>query len=301
MVLLAWSTTTDAAPKIGIVLKGRTPFWDEVAAGAKAAAAEAGYEAVIKMPPTEDNVGVQLGMINSMTVEGVQALVVAPINPDIVKAAVTAQATRGAKIVVIDSPLADKTWSTNVGTDQTAAGIATGQLLAMMVTDGDEVCLFRTSQSNTATHEREAAALNTMLATRPGVIAHGDIYSGSESSAALERSNALLDKYPKTKVIFASSSTGTMAMLHTLEERKLTGSIKLIGFGFNLSPEIVQTLENGSLYGWIAQLPRDVGRRAVLAAASLLKGEAVPPAVHTDFYVITKANLHDPKVQALLN
>lgn len=301
LISLAWSVAIHAAPKVGIVLKGHTPFWDEVAAGAKAAAGDAGVETIVKLPPNEDSVSVQLGMINSMTVEGAEALIVAPINPEIVKAAVGAQAQRGAKIVVIDSPLVDKSWATDVGTDQTAAGVATGQLLASMVGDGDEVCVFRTSQTNTATKERETAALNTVLTAHPGVIAHGDIYSGSDATAAVERANALLDKYPKTKVIFASSSTGTLAMLHTLERRKLSGAIKLIGFGFNLDKEIADALEAGAIHGWIAQLPRDVGRRAVLAAASLLKGEAVPPAVHTDFFVITKDNLHEPKVQALLN
>lgn len=90
-----------------------------------------------------------------------------------------------------------------------------------------------------------------------------------------------------------------MAMLHAIEQRRISGTIKLVGFGFNLNPEIAEAWANGRLHGWIAQLPRDVVRRAVLAAG-LFEEEAVPSAIHTDFFVITKGNLPDAKVQAHL-
>jgi hypothetical protein len=32
----------------------------------------------------------------------------------------------------------------------------------------------------------------------------------------------------------------------------------------------------------------------------LLEGKTVPPVISVDVYIITKANLHDPKSQALL-
>ena len=90
-------------------------------------------------------------------------------------------------------------------------------------------------------------------------------------------------------------------MLHIVQTKKLSGSIKLIGFGFNLTPEIAAAIANGDMQGWIAQLPTEVGSRGVETALALLKGETVAPVVHTDFLVITKDNLSDPKVQALLS
>jgi ribose transport system substrate-binding protein len=89
-------------------------------------------------------------------------------------------------------------------------------------------------------------------------------------------------------------------MLKVLREQKLAGKIKLIGFGFNLNAEVAAAIESGALSGWVAQLPEVVGKKGVETAVSLLKGESVPSTTYTDFIVVTKDNLNESKVQALL-
>jgi ribose transport system substrate-binding protein len=100
--------------------------------------------------------------------------------------------------------------------------------------------------------------------------------------------------------VLSTGTPGTLAMLDVLEQRHLAGSVKLVGFGYDLLPEVATALGNGAMAGWIAQLPQEVGAKGVETALKLLNNEAVPPIVHTDFVVITKENLNDPKVQALL-
>jgi ABC-type sugar transport system substrate-binding protein len=43
-----------------------------------------------------------------------------------------------------------------------------------------------------------------------------------------------------------------------------------------------------------------MGAQGVATALALIEGREVPPVIRTEFIVITKANLADPKVQALL-
>jgi ribose transport system substrate-binding protein len=92
-----------------------------------------------------------------------------------------------------------------------------------------------------------------------------------------------------------------MAMLKVIQQKGLAGKIKFVGFGFNLNPEVAAAIESGAMHGWIAQLPQEVGRKGVETAVALLKGQKMPAVVNTDCLVITKDNLKDPKVQALLN
>jgi ribose transport system substrate-binding protein len=301
LLFLASGVALSATPKIGVLLKGRSVFWTEAEKGVKAAAEKAGVEVLIKAPLTEDSVATQIQLLNSMAAQGIEALVIVPTNEKALEQPVAALAAKGLKIVVLDSPLAGKKWPF-VGTDQYAAGEAAGQLLAASVQNHEEVAFFKASetQSGGATEQRENGALSALRKSHPGVVVHGNIYAGSDPEIALERAGVMLDKYPATKVIFASSSAGTMAMLHKLEQKKLAGSIKLVGFGFNLNSEVAGALENGSLHGWIAQLPREAGYKAVEAANTLLKGGSVPPVMNTDFFVITKDNLKEPKIQALL-
>jgi len=91
-----------------------------------------------------------------------------------------------------------------------------------------------------------------------------------------------------------------MAMLEILSHRQPAGEIKLIGFGFNLTEEVAAALEAGTLHGWVAQQPKEIGYKGVETAVDLLNGKTVPAVVNIDVFIVTKANLHDPKSQALL-
>jgi ribose transport system substrate-binding protein len=300
VVIASLTTSLSAGPKVGVLLKGRTPFWDAVQKGATEAGSAAGADVVVKAPPSESDISIQIQLLNGLAAQGAEAIVIAPINKEALAVPIASIAVKGVKIVVIDTPLTGKAAPVFIGTDHTAAGKESGKLLASLVSDADEVMFFKHSQASGATAERENGALATFRAVHTSSVIHGDVYSSTEAGAEIEKAKVALAKHPGTKAILASSTPGTMAMLKVLQEKKLAGQIKLVGFGFNLNPEVASAIDSGAMSGWIAQLPKDVGTKGVTAALSLLKGADVPAIVHTDFIVITKDNLADPKVQALL-
>jgi len=301
VLCLAWLIPAlSAAPKIGVLLKGRSDFWNAVEKGAVDAGQKLGVEVVVKAPLNETDVAVQIRLLAALGAQGVQAIVIAPCNQNTLAAPIAALAAKGIKVVVIDSPLSGSAGGTFVGTNQRAAGEAAGRRLAGLIGENDEVSVLKHAQNNVATQEREDGALAALLAAYPHLVVHSDIYASSETGVESERSALLLSKYPGTKAILASGTPGTMAMLKLLEQRKPGGSIKFLGFGFNLNPDVAAAIADGTMQGWIAQLPRDVGYKGVEAAAALLAGQKVAPVISTDFIVVTKADLQDPKVQALL-
>lgn len=289
-----------AGPKIGVLLKGRSPFWSAMEKGTIDAAAKLGAEVIVKSPISESDVSVQIQLLNALAAQGIEALVIAPCSKEALAGPVAALAAKGVKVVVIDSPLDGKAGSVFVATDHQAAGAAAGKLLASLVGEADEVSILRHSQTSGATGQRENGALATFREARAKAPVHSDIYASAEKDAEVEKAKLLLSTYPGTKAILATGTPGTMAMLRVLQEKKLAGSVKLVGFGFNLNPEVATAIENGAMQGWIAQLPSEVGAKGVSAALALLKGESLAPVLHTEFVAITKDNLKDPKVQALL-
>jgi ribose transport system substrate-binding protein len=298
--LLALVPALHAAPKIGVLLKGRSDFWSAMEKGAVDAGAKLGAEVVVKAPLNEIDVAVQIRLLEALGTQGIQALVIAPCNQDTLAAPVAALAARGIKIVVIDSPLGGSVSAPFVGTNQRAAGEAAGRFLAGLIGENDEFSVLRHSQSSTAALQREAGALAALRESRPRLVVHNDIYASSENGVEAERAALLLQKYPATRAILASGTSGTMAMLRLLEEKKTAGAIKFVGFGFNLNPEVAAALADGTIQGWVAQLPGEVGARGVAAALALIAGEKVEPVISTDCILITRDNLHDAKVQALL-
>jgi ribose transport system substrate-binding protein len=300
LCLLALTPTLTAAPKIGVLLKGRSDFWSAVEKGARDAGQRLGADVIVKAPLNEIDVAVQIRLLQALGAQGIQALVIAPCNRDTLAAPVAALAAQGVKIVVIDSPLAGSGGAPFVGTNQRAAGEAAGRLLAGLIGDSDEVSVLKHSQSSAAAQERETGALAVLRESHPRAIVHSDIYASSENGVEAERAALVLQKYPETRAILASGTAGTMAMLRLLEEKKTAGAIKFVGFGFNLNPDVAGALADGTMQGWVAQLPDDVGAKGVAAALALLAGQKVEPVISTDFILITKDNLHDPKVQGLL-
>ncbi len=300
-LVLCTALSVSAATKVGVLLKGKSAFWSAVENGAKAAGEKAGAEVIVKAPLNETDVAVQVQLFNALVAQGAQAIVIAPINKDALSAPAAAAVAKGVKIVVIDSPLAGDAGGVFVGTDQRAAGEAAGTLLASLVTDKDEVSFFKHNQNGGATEQREVGALAKLKEGHPAVVVYSDVYASTEAGVEAERAQFLLEKHPGTKAILASGTPGTMAMLKTLEDKKSNGAIKFVGFGFNLNPAVAAAIDSGTMQGWVAQLPGEVGGKGVESALALVAGQTVPPVVHTDFVVITKSNLKDAKIQALLN
>jgi ribose transport system substrate-binding protein len=297
---LALPTAQAEGHKIGVLLKGRTKFWSAVEQGAMAAGEKLGVEVTVKTPPTESDVSAQILMLNALAKQGVEAIILVPINKETLAKPAAALAAQGIKIIVLDSPLDGDIASTFIGTNHRSAGVAAGELLKTLVTENDQVSLFRHSQDNAATNNRETGAVEKLREAYPKIVVYSDVFAGNEKELQAERAKLLLSKHPATKLILASSTPATMAMLEVLAHHEPLGEIKLVGFGFNLNEEVSAALEAGILHGWVAQQPKEIGYQGVVTAVDLLNGKTVPPVHSIDVFIVTKGNLHDPKSQALL-
>lgn len=304
LALLAFAVAALVAPlraatRIGVLLKGDTSFWHAVADGCRAAAASAGAEVIVRAPASESDIAGQVALLETLAGEDIQALVIAPSSSTALSAPVLAVAAQGVKVVVIDSPL-DVDVPAYLATNHTDAGEAAGRLLASLVGDRDEVAILRHNRTGGATMLRESSGFSALNAAHEGIVVQRDVFSGIAAGQELAQARLLLEKYPAVKGILASSTPGTMAMLQALEDTGRAGSVKFVGFGFNLNATVASALERGIMHGWIAQLPTEIGERGTRTALALLNRESVPEVAFCDFRVITKANLHDPAVQALL-
>lgn len=293
------SSPLSAAPRIGVLVKGETAFWQAVEQGCRTAAATAGAEVVVRTPDSEADIAGQIRLLDELAQTGIEALVIAPSSSTALSEPVLAVAARGVKIVVIDSPL-DVDVPAYIATNHTDAGDAAGHLLASLVHDGDEVAILRHNRTGGATLLRESSAFAALHADRTNIVVRRDLYAGIHQGQELAEAHRLLDQYPAITGVLASSTPATMALLQALEERGRAGAVKFVGFGFNLNPRIAEALERGTIHGWIAQLPNQVGARGVNAALALLAGRSVPEVSFCDFRVITRETLHDPAIQDLL-
>jgi len=292
--------SAEAAPKIGLLLKGKTPFWASMEKGALQAGQKLGVEVIVKTPPTENDIAVQVQLLNALASQGVEAVVIAPSSTDVLRPPIQNLAAKGMKIVVVDTTLGPGSPGVFVGSDQHAAGETAGKFLNNLLVEGEEVTLLRHNQTSGATMERERGVLDSLRAAHPKIVIHGDIYASTDKGVEAERAALIFTKYPATKGVVASGSPGTFALIDLLKEKKSAG-IKFVGFGYNLTPIAADAIEHGIMQGWVAQLPHRIGAQAIEAAVASIKGEPIPATIYTPVIIVTKDNLNAPEVQALLS
>jgi ribose transport system substrate-binding protein len=207
---------------------------------------------------------------------------------------------RGVKIVALDSPLPEGLANTFLRYDQKALGEAVARYAARLIKDGDEVAMLRANTIETIS-EREKTIISTLKEIYPNLKLDLDVMSGAQKGDDYDQSALLLGRHPNVKVVITPISAGTLGMMKAIKEKNLAGKIQHVGFGVGLPDEVVAAIQSGALQGWIAQEPKMFGIKGIDAAVDLVNGKKVPPVIDIEYQIVTKANLNDPKVQALKN
>lgn len=290
-----------AGPRIGVLLKDKSPgFWVHAENGATQAAKELGADVIIKAPPSVLDASAQPRLLAALAAEKLDVLIIAPTNPDAVEAPVAELAAKGVKIITVDTPLKEGLAHTFVGADQIAMAEAAAKVFVSLLKDGDEVALLRNNSIDRTVILREET-LRKALKARPAIVVRADVYASSEKDTEDERAMVLLSKYPNVKAVFASATRGTLSTVKAVRAKNLVGKVKVVGFGTYMPEEAAVAFQDGILYGWVAQQPKELGVKSVRAAVALAKGEKVQDTIRPDFLLVTADNFRSAEAKALLN
>jgi ribose transport system substrate-binding protein len=289
-----------AAPRIGVLLKDRDLFFAAVQKGAEEEGKALNIEVSVKAPSKANAPGQQMALLAALEKEPLAALVVSPLAADDFKEPIARFAARGVKIIALDSPLPEGLANTFLRYDQKALGEAVARYAASLIKEGDEVAMLRANTLETIS-EREKAIIVTLKEVYPNVKLYLDVMAGAQKGDDYDQSVLLLGRHPNVKVVITPISAGTMGMMKAIKEKNLAGKVQHVGFGVGLPDEVVAAIESGAMQGWIGQEPRMFGVKGIDAAMDLINGKKVPAVIDIEYQIVTKANLHDPKVQALKN
>jgi len=88
-------------------------------------------------------------------------------------------------------------------------------------------------------------------------------------------------------------------MLLALDAAGRTGKLKFVGF--DASAKLVEALGQGKLDGLVLQNPMHMGELAVDTLLDSLAGKAVQKRIDTGEYMVTRENMSQPDMKALLS
>jgi ribose transport system substrate-binding protein len=276
-------------------------LWRAVEAGAREGAKEAGLEMMWKGSINEDDVAQQIQIVQQFVSEGVSGIVLAPIDDTELRVPVATAMQKGIPVMIMDSALkgeSPKDFVCTVSTDNHRAGEMAGEHLGKLLHGKGTVVVFRFKRGSASTSQREEGCLEAIKGFPDIQVLLDDRYSGATISEAQSTALNMLDKLKEADGIFCSNEPSTFGMLLALRQNNLAGSKKFVGF--DPSPALVEGLKRGEIQALIAQNPKKMGREAVQALVTKMKGEAVPRFIDSGAAVVTKENLGSPEIQALL-
>lgn len=293
--------------RIAVVPKGSThEFWKAVHAGANAAATELNaadvskrVEVLWKGPLREDDREQQVQVVEAFCAQGIDALVLAPLDANALARPVEEAARLGIPTVVIDSALHHAPFVSFVATDGVAGGGLAADCLAHALPAGGNVIMLRYQQGSASTEAREQGFLQRVLQTPSLQLISSDQHAGSSRDTAKRAAENLLNRFgDKVAGVFGPCEPVTMGFLLALADAGLQGKVKLVGF--DITPGLVTALKNETLTGVVVQSPFEIGRQGVLAAVHHLQGKPVPSRIPTAVTLITPQNVGTPAVAPFL-
>jgi ribose transport system substrate-binding protein len=293
--------------RIAFVPKGTThEFWRTIHAGAiKAqrdlAARGVSVEILWKGPLREDDREQQVQVVESFASQGIDGIVLAPLDEKALVRPVEEAKRLGVPTVIVDSALASDQIVSFVATDNTKGGEMAADELGRLLGGKGRVLLLRYQEGSASTTAREEGFLSRLKAGWPGLeLVVADQYAGPTVDTAKRASENLLNRHGRDlQGIFVVNETSTGGMLLALQDAGLAGKVKLVGF--DGTPTLVAAMRAGQLDAFALQNPFRMAGLGVETMVDHLLGRPVPKRIDTGVLVVTPANLDTPGVRELLS
>jgi len=292
--------------QIAVIPKGTThEYWKSVHAGAVKAEQElqaAGTKVKIiwKGPLREDDRNGQTDVVETFVTQGVQGIVLAPLDSEALVRPAEDAVAKGIPVVVMDSALDSKKAASFVATDNHKGGVIAAQEMIKLLNGKGNVIMLRYAIGSASTEAREAGFLDE-IKTAPGIhIISSDQYAGATVDTAYRSAQNVLARLGKqVDGIFTPNESSTLGMRLAMKDINALGNVKLVGF--DTSPELITALKANEIQGLVAQNPFLMGYDSVKTAVDAIDKKTVPASIDTGAVLITADNINTPDVQTLIN
>lgn len=177
--------------RVAVIPKGTShEFWKSIHAGALKAARELSGEGVQvtvdwKGPLREDDREQQIQVVENFISQGVDGIVLAPLDDRALVRPVEEARRAGIPTVIIDSALASEAIVSFVATDNFKGGELAAERLGSLLQGKGKVLLLRYQEGSASTHEREEGFIKRLKERYPAIeLISSDQYAGPTRDTA---------------------------------------------------------------------------------------------------------------------
>jgi ribose transport system substrate-binding protein len=292
---------------LAVIPKGTThEFWKSIHAGTLKAARELSsqgpeVEVIWKGPLREDDREQQIQVVEGFSSQGVDGIVLAPLDNRALVRPVEEAKRAGVPTVIIDSALESNDIISFVATDNRKGGMLAADKMGELLGGKGKVLLLRYQEGSASTQDREDGFMEELKKKYPGMeLISSDQYAGATRDTAKRASENLLNRFgDDVQGIFTPNESSTAGMLLALQDIGKAGKITFIGF--DTSETFTEAMRNKQLQGFVVQNPFNMGYLGVRTMVEFLQGKPIQKRIDTGVTLITPDNLNSAEMQALLH
>jgi ribose transport system substrate-binding protein len=289
----ASSPSSSGKPKVALVMKSlANEFFQTMAEGAKKhqAAHSGDYELIVNGIKNETDLAEQVGLVDQMVSQGVQAIIIAPADSKALITVLNRAKTAGVLVINIDNKLDADTLKQAglsipfVGPDNRAGAKAVGEVLAKKLKAGDEVAIIEGVTTAFNGQQRKAGFEDAMNAAGIKIVA------SQSGQWEMEKANGvaagILAANPNVKALLCANDNMALGAAAAVQAAGKASQVQIIGFD-NIAA-LKPLLADGRVLATCDQHGDQLAVFGIEAALKILKDKTTPADQQTPVDVIVK-------------
>jgi len=276
---------SDGSITIGVsVADQKNPFYLEILDGMRSAMKEG--DQLIIMDAAFD-LAKQISDIEDMIQQGVQLMLIDPVDSNGIQAALNACQAADIPIICYNSPVDDSSLvKSTVASDNFMAGQLIGEELARVLNGEGDVVMLTYNVAQVCLDR--ANGFKDSVNKHPGIniVAEQEIQPGVDTAMPVMEN--MLQAHSNLSGVFALNDPSAIGAAAAIESANLLDSIFIVGV--DGSEEGKRAILDGRMLASAAQHPVDIGRISVETAYRVLAGESVDHNIMVPVELITIAN-----------
>ena len=291
-LLLSITTSSHAEKRILFSIKGPgsgNPFWASVEKGAREEAAKLGVDLVLVAPPQEGDVQAQINQVEDQLAKGVDAIALAPGDPNAFAPIVDDAIKSGVPVVFVDTKGINE-GVTFIGTNNKNGAELAAKFICDKTPKGADVAVLTGIESQSTALLRRDGAIKGLKDCGLNLVATQTAMWDTAKARSVTESIIL--KNPNIKAIFASNDNMGIGAMQALKDADMNDVVVV---GFDATPDAAKSILAGEMTATIAQFSYNMGAYGVKYALELANGGSIDLNIDTGTQLVTKENANDFK------
>lgn len=228
----------------------------------------------------------QISQIEDMLTQGIDVMVLCPIDSASIKAALTACNEKNVPVIIYDTPVHDpELVKTTVASDNFNAGAVCATDMMAKLPQGSTVAIMHSPAAQACVDRVEG-----FLSAANGYFEIVAEYDGQgDTGVTMPIAEDVLQGNPELGAFFCVNDPSAIGCVQAIEAANRAGSVLV--YGVDGAPEAKQAIKEGQMSGTGAQSPVNLGKIAIEKAYAVLAGEEVEKDTVVETFIINADNI----------